>query len=641
VPIRPQVGDHHAAVVEGSKIYLVGGFTYPCVVSSCQGQMQAFDTASSTWETLGPLPYHVEGSVNAVYMDGQIHVCGGLFHRTASGGYGGWQGDPGDNPTDCFKYHTSTQVWTRFASIPHGVDHAATTTDGIRMYVVGGRHVGRNVAHYGENYLQVYATTSSTWRLETPLPFGRGGTGAAFIGGLLMVMGGETYEHETGDPNAIPELNVYPQLSLYDRSTGQWTFGPNMPIAVHGFMPVVHGSQVFVSGGGVRAAASASSHLQILSVSGVAPPPSLAPTAPTTQPTHAPTPFPTTPSPTASGAPPAPLCATAPPPATARGIPATVSWQPGPTQPLDIREANGLLTNGRLWVHGGFHSLASDPSAHRWEFQHRKMYSYAPGDNHWNVHRELDLFNGGISHSGQATIDGMIVFAGGMYTTETGAFPNVVSIDDVWAYHIANDSYTAFPPLPQPRAGGPLVELNRRLHFFGGGRIIPNHVFVEDFSDHWYLEIDDVNAGWRTLQSLNHGRNHMAGAAHGGFLYAIGGQLLEDEYTSNQDFVERYDPCTNTWSDVAPLPEGRGHIQPSIFTIPEGIFIAGGTQNVPAYQDPSLLFYNVGNDSWHRLPPKPFGGASQVTGIIDTGTTAGVQIVQQVHAEMWVGSVFW
>ena len=44
--------------------------------------------------------------------------------------------------------------------------------------------------------------------------------------------------------------------------------------------------------------------------------------------------------------------------------------------------------------------------------------------------------------------------------------------------------------------------------------------------------------------------------------------------------VEVYNPCTNSWSTVTPMPEPRGHISNSVFSIPgRGIFVVGGATN--------------------------------------------------------------
>jgi N-acetylneuraminic acid mutarotase len=166
-PTRPYPGDHHGVAVVGTDIYLVGGFNGGpgggCAVPGCQGQMQVFRTATREWETLGSLPYVVEGSVSAVTLDGKILACSGLFHRGPNEEYLGTNGDAGVNPTDCFQYDPSTQGWSRFASMLVGVDHAASGTDGVKMYVFGGRSIGRNIAADGLDLTQVYDPATDTW----------------------------------------------------------------------------------------------------------------------------------------------------------------------------------------------------------------------------------------------------------------------------------------------------------------------------------------------------------------------------------------------------------------------------------------------------------------------------------------------
>ena len=56
----------------------------------------------------------------------------------------------------------------------------------------------------------------------------------------------------------------------------------------------------------------------------------------------------------------------------------------------------------------------------------------------------------------------------------------------------------------------------------GGGDFRPNRKFIEDFSDVWMLQLDDVSAGWRRRASLSLGRNHMGAAPYDGKIYAIG-----------------------------------------------------------------------------------------------------------------------
>lgn len=166
-PTRPYPGDHHGVAVIGTSIYLVGGFNGGqnggCAVPGCQGQMQVYHTETEAWETLGPLPYHVEGSVSVAVLGGNILACSGLFHRGENEEYLGLNGDPGVNPTDCFSYDPATRHWTRFPSILTGVDHTAVGTDGEKMYVFGGRSIGRNVAGQGLDITQVYDSATKSW----------------------------------------------------------------------------------------------------------------------------------------------------------------------------------------------------------------------------------------------------------------------------------------------------------------------------------------------------------------------------------------------------------------------------------------------------------------------------------------------
>lgn len=84
--------------------------------------------------------------------------------------------------------------------MPFGVNHAASGTDGSRMYVFGGRQ-GRNRVGPGFDWTQIYDPATDTWTDSEsdpdvpPLPVPRGGTGRAlYVPGAnaFMVFGGES-----------------------------------------------------------------------------------------------------------------------------------------------------------------------------------------------------------------------------------------------------------------------------------------------------------------------------------------------------------------------------------------------------------------------------------------------------------------
>ena len=66
----------------------------------------------------------------------------------------------------CIRYNTVTNKWEGgIAAMPKGVNHAAAATDGVRMYVAGGRD-GRNTVGNGFNYLQASNSAAAMLRLE-------------------------------------------------------------------------------------------------------------------------------------------------------------------------------------------------------------------------------------------------------------------------------------------------------------------------------------------------------------------------------------------------------------------------------------------------------------------------------------------
>jgi len=238
---RPFLGNHHAAVAVGSQIFVIGALAS----SRRQGQVQIYDVEAGIW-TEGPfLPYPVHGSVCAVLLRGEIHVCGGLLQTN--------DGNANRNPEDCYRLHPTTLQWTQFASMPLGVDHAGYVTDGDHFFVFGGRDSGRNRADQGVNLCQKYTYDTNSWELCEEMPFGRGGTGkAVHWDGVMILMGGEREEHQS-DP-FTNSRGVYPQVATYDIVGNSWSLTdlPPMSTGLHGIDPVLRDQTIYVLGGADR-----------------------------------------------------------------------------------------------------------------------------------------------------------------------------------------------------------------------------------------------------------------------------------------------------------------------------------------------------------------------------------------------------
>ena len=121
--------------------------------------------------------------------------------------------------------------------------------------------------------------------------------------------------------------------------------------------------------------------------------------------------------------------------------------------------------------------------------------------------------------------------------------------------------------LPSARGGGASVLLgDRYLHFAGGAKMYRVNTVKSavDYDDHWVMDLENTAAGWTTLKPLPLARNHMGAAALNGYFYAMGGQLDVDEWDSNQQRVDRYNPATDSWARMPDIPIPLGSQPPGV-----------------------------------------------------------------------------
>jgi hypothetical protein len=285
-----------------------------------------------------------------------------------------------------------------------------------------------------------------------------------------------------------------------------------------------------------------------------------------------------------------------------------------------------------LWVFGGFDDGYSVMT--------KRSFAYSTVDASWreiaSIPMGADL--SGITHAGQAVdpLTNIIYLVGGIQLKTGVTWPNADAARSIYAYSTQANMWlpTDFlPQLPAARGGGAAVVLGRYLHYYGGGSFEAGSDFTADHDDHWALNMDRPQDGWSTLAPLSVARNHLGGVAVDGKLFAIGGQLLHDEWEGNYDVVEAYDPLTDTWTTKTPLPRALGHITPGVFSYGDnGFFVVGGTANRPDKDSLSLIYYDVQSDSWFKqeaMTPFP----SQVAGVV------GNTIVVQVGSFAYTGKI--
>ena len=145
--------------------------------------------------------------------------------------------------------------------------------------------------------------------------------------------------------------------------------------------------------------------------------------------------------------------------------------------------------------------------------------------------------------SATAVVDGRIYVAGGLQ--DWGA------VDDFSVYDPETDAWTALAPMGMARDHMTAAAIAGRVYVAGGrgGRI-------DDPTDR--LEAYDPETdSWTTLAAMPTPRGGIAGAALDGRLYVFGGEGNPETATGVFDDVEVYDPTSDTWAVLDPMPTPR------------------------------------------------------------------------------------
>jgi len=283
---------------------------------------------------------------------------------------------------------------------------------------------------------------------------------------------------------------------------------------------------------------------------------------------------------------------TSPPPASpppASPPPAPLSWQAVASNPVAMAEGQGVTVDGKLYVFGGY--SVTDPS---WQ-ANNQLEVYDPSSNTW---QSLAPVPSQLSEAAVAT-DGTFIYVAGGYVTNANG-QQTFATANVWRYDTVNNVWTSFVSLPAPRAVGAMVDLNGELHYFGGSDINRN-----DVTNHWVLNLADANPQWTASTPMPVGINRFGAVVLDGKIYAVGGQVGYDNNAVPQAGVFVWDPQNpSAWTTAASMPEAHSHLGAAVTTVGNEIIVAGGDSSVGVFLD-NVVAYDPTSDTWSELTPLP------------------------------------
>jgi hypothetical protein len=209
LPDLPARVNHAMAASAGGRLYVVGG---------CGAERSAFSFFGGRWHRLRPLPAP-RAAAGAAVVGKRLYVVGGVVA-------------PGRLALRMLVLGLRTGRWS-FAPGPRSREHlAATATRGV-VYALAGRSAGTNFTTF-----EAYSPGRRRWLRLPAVPYPRGGTGAAVVGGRIVSVGGE-------EP-AGTIASVY----AYGISVRHWTRLPDMRTPRHGLAVVSFGNTVYAIAGG-------------------------------------------------------------------------------------------------------------------------------------------------------------------------------------------------------------------------------------------------------------------------------------------------------------------------------------------------------------------------------------------------------
>ncbi len=225
---------------------------------------------------------------------------------------------------------------------------------------------------------------------------------------------------------------------------------------------------------------------------------------------------------------------------------------------------------------------------------------------------------GGVSGMAFTALDGSLYMAGG-YIPEGDETPDRASRETsrwAWRYTPATRTWAKLPDLPARREYPSGLAAGGWYYVLGGGvqnRGVSTHWQV--CADCFRLDTTKMRATWQDCPKLHTPRSHMAAAAVGRYLVAIGGAeytwTMKDPYQrrGNTEVLDLDHPSAG-WQQRKPLP-GPGRAWTASASCAGKLWMVGGISPEP---DPKALTdtlaYDPARDEWSRKAALPMGGHS-------------------------------
>jgi hypothetical protein len=279
-------------------------------------------------------------------------------------------------------------------------------------------------------------------------------------------------------------------------------------------------------------------------------------------------------------------------------------WKKAAPFPMPDEELYGTAVNGKMYVIGGWDEGKAAGI----------NYEYDPATDKWTQKKGMPR---SAHHAAIATANGKLYVIGGFVPPKDTQIPTGGAwepIAETWEYDPAADSWKSLAPLPTKRGAAVAVEVGGKIYVIGGATTVAGSKdpYFTFFGPSLVLTTNEVfdpaTNKWESRRPMSVARNHAYAAAVNGKIYVIGGRTGHAFILSatNTDVVEEYSPVSDMWSapkERMPTPRSGG----AWGTDGRRIYVAGGEvttkELVGAFR--AVEAYEPATNSWISLPPMP------------------------------------
>ena len=231
LPDLPDADDHAAAASANGRVYVICGYGRDRAPLDA-----AFVLENGAWRRLASLP-DGRAAAAAAIAAGRLYGLGGIDGRRSLARV-------------AFALDLRTGRWSRLPG-PSPREHLAGAAVGPRVYALAGRSAGIDT---NTGLFEAYDPGTRRWTKLAPVPQARGGTGATYVNGRIVSIGGERPEG--------PIRSVY----AYELRTKRWRRLADLPTPRHGLGVVAAGGRVYAVAGGPEPGLTVSGAVESLAV---------------------------------------------------------------------------------------------------------------------------------------------------------------------------------------------------------------------------------------------------------------------------------------------------------------------------------------------------------------------------------------